>query len=118
MASYLWQSVLKQERENIVYPSCVFFIFIIVVFISVWSFIHSKCVIIFNLLYSSTFLLNSLNIFTIITLNTLLHILLISTSLWRRKWQPTPIFLPGESHGQRSLVGYSPCGHKELDMTE
>ena len=32
---------------------------------------------------------------------------------WRRKWQPTPVFLPGESHGQRSLVGYSPQGHKE-----
>ena len=32
--------------------------------------------------------------------------------LWRRKWQPTPVFLPGESHGQRSLAGYSPCGHK------
>ena len=37
---------------------------------------------------------------------------------WRRKWQPTPVFLPGESHGQRSLAGYSPLGHKELDMTE
>ena len=37
---------------------------------------------------------------------------------WRRKWQPTPGFLPGESHGHRSLVGYSPWGHKELDMTE
>ena len=37
---------------------------------------------------------------------------------WRRKWQPTPIFLPGEFHGQRSMVGYSPWGHKELDMTE
>ena len=37
---------------------------------------------------------------------------------WRRAWQPTPVFLPGESHGQRSLVGYSPCGHKELDTTE
>ena len=37
---------------------------------------------------------------------------------WRRKWQPTPVFLPGESHEQRSLVGYSPWGHKELDMTE
>ena len=31
---------------------------------------------------------------------------------------PTPVFLPGGSHGQRSLVGYSPQGHKELDMTE
>ena len=36
----------------------------------------------------------------------------------RRKWQPTPVFLPGESHGQRSLVGYSPWGHKESDTTE
>ena len=33
---------------------------------------------------------------------------LIKSSLWRRKWQPTPVFLPGESHGQRGLVGYSP----------
>ena len=31
---------------------------------------------------------------------------------WRRKWQPTPVLLPGKSYGQRSLVGYSPCGHK------
>ena len=37
---------------------------------------------------------------------------------WRRAWQPIPVFLPGESHGQRSLVGYSPWGHKELDTTE
>ena len=37
---------------------------------------------------------------------------------WRRARQPTPIFLPGESHGPRSLVGYSPRGHKESDMTE
>ena len=36
----------------------------------------------------------------------------------RRKWQPTLVFLPGEAHGQRSLAGYSPRGHKELDMTE
>ena len=37
---------------------------------------------------------------------------------WRRAWQPTLVFLPGESHGQRSLAGYSPQGCKELDMTE
>ena len=37
---------------------------------------------------------------------------------WSRKWQPTPIFLPGESHEQRRLAGYSPQGCKELDMTE
>ena len=37
---------------------------------------------------------------------------------WRRKWQPTPVLLPEKSHGQRSLVGYSPWGRKELDKTE
>ena len=37
---------------------------------------------------------------------------------WSRKWQPTLLFLPGESHGQRSLMGYSPWSHKELDMTD
>ena len=37
---------------------------------------------------------------------------------WRRKQQPTPVFLSGESHGQRSLVGYSPWGHKESDRME
>ena len=37
---------------------------------------------------------------------------------WIRAWQPTPVFLPGEFHGQRSLVGYSPWGRKELDTTE
>ena len=37
---------------------------------------------------------------------------------WRRKWQPTPVLLPGESHGQRSLSGYSPRGCKESDTTE
>ena len=37
---------------------------------------------------------------------------------WRGKWQPTPIFLPGESHGQRSLVDDSPWGRKESDTIE
>ena len=37
---------------------------------------------------------------------------------WRREWQPTPVFLCGEYHGLRSLVGYSPWGCKESDMTE
>ena len=35
---------------------------------------------------------------------------------WRRKWQAAPVFLPGKSHGLRSLVDYSPWGFKELDM--
>jgi len=37
---------------------------------------------------------------------------------WRRKWQLTPVFLPGKPHGRRSLAGYSPWGCKESDMTE
>ena len=37
---------------------------------------------------------------------------------WRREWLPTPVFLAAESHGQRSLVGYSPGGHKWSDMAE
>jgi len=37
---------------------------------------------------------------------------------WRREWLPTPIFLSGEFHGQRSLTGYSPWSHKESNTTE
>ena len=37
---------------------------------------------------------------------------------WRRKWQPTPVFLPGKSHGQRSLTGYSPLGCRQSGTTE
>ena len=37
---------------------------------------------------------------------------------WRRKWQPTPVYLSEKSHGKRSLVGYGPWGYKDLDMTE
>ena len=40
------------------------------------------------------------------------------SSSWRRKWQPTPVLLPGKSHGRRSLVGYSLWGHEESDTTE
>ena len=38
--------------------------------------------------------------------------------LWRRKWQPTPVFLLGETHEHRSLAGYRPWGHKESDKIE
>ena len=37
---------------------------------------------------------------------------------WRKKWQPTAVFLPGKSHGQRSLADYSPWGHKESETAE
>ena len=45
-------------------------------------------------------------------------LLLVGTQVMWRRWQPTPVFSPGEFHGQRSLVGYSPQGHTESDMTE
>ena len=37
---------------------------------------------------------------------------------WRKAWQPSPVFLPGESHGQRNLLDYSPWGHTQWDTTE
>ena len=42
----------------------------------------------------------------------------VSKIAWRRKWQPTAVFLPGEFHGQGNLAGYSPWGQKESDTTE
>ena len=42
----------------------------------------------------------------------------VKTIPWRRKWQPTPVFWPGKSDGQRSLEGYSPWGCEESDMAE
>ena len=42
----------------------------------------------------------------------------VGKSPWRREWQPTPVFLLGECHGQRSLVGYSLWGFKDLDTTK
>ena len=47
-----------------------------------------------------------------------LQFLLPMVSCWRRQWHPTPVLLPGKSHGQRSLVGCSPWGREESDMTE
>ena len=43
---------------------------------------------------------------------------LAAVLLWRRQWHPTPVLLPGKSHGQRSLIGCSPWGHEESDTTE
>ena len=42
----------------------------------------------------------------------------VGKSRWRREWLPTPVFWPGEFHGQSSLAVYSPWGHKKLDRTE
>ena len=42
----------------------------------------------------------------------------LAINMWRRQWQPTPVLLPGKSHGQRSLVGCSPWGREESDTTE
>ena len=48
----------------------------------------------------------------------ILYCFLIYFCIWRRKWQPTPVLLPGKFHGQRSLASYSPQGRKESDTTE
>ena len=52
------------------------------------------------------------------TFTSLLTDICIYTHIWRRQWQPTPVLLPRKSHRRRSLVGYSPWGHKESDTTE
>ena len=51
------------------------------------------------------------------SLQTVTAAMKITDTCWRRKWQPSPVFLPGKSHGQRNLAGYSPWGHKESDTT-
>ena len=55
----------------------------------------------------------------LIRYNLLIFIFIFITlgSPWRRKWQPTPVFLPGKSHGQRRLVGCNPRGHKDSATT-
>ena len=50
--------------------------------------------------------------------SSLSHLMGSSAGKWRRRWHPTPVLLPGKSHGRRSLVGCSPWGHKESDTTE
>ena len=62
----------------------------------------------------------SIDIYQMSQSPTIIMLLFISSfmALGRRQWQPTPVLLPGKSHGRRSLVGYSPWGRKELDMTE
>ena len=47
-----------------------------------------------------------------------IYITIFKGEFWRRRWHPTPVFLPGESNGRRSLAGYSPWGHREADTTE
>ena len=42
----------------------------------------------------------------------------VGKSHWRRKWHPTPVFLPGQSHARKNLAEYNPWGHKELNMAE
>ena len=51
-------------------------------------------------------------------LNNKYHLTYIIVNVWRRRWHPTPVLLPGKSHGQRSLVGCSPWGSDESDSTE
>ena len=71
--------------------------------------------VLFSLVIKLEFSWNNFSLFSIFfALNTCSK----DTFPWRRKWQPTPAFSPGESHGQRSLAGYSPWVCKESDMTK
>ena len=57
---------------------------------------------------------------TLLLISEIVHVDILATTttyLWSRKWQPTSVFLPGKSHGQKSLVDYGPWGCKESDMT-
>ena len=74
-----------------------------------------------NVAISALFLMTvPFNLVLLCSFNSLPIMIFISNYelLWRRQWHPTPILLPGKSHGQRSLVGYSPWGRKESDTTE
>ena len=51
-------------------------------------------------------------------LSPMIDLLLTASTCWRRQWHPTPVLVPGKSHGQRSLVGCSPWGHEESDRTQ
>ena len=63
-------------------------------------------------------ILNTANMFKFFFINLWLVFRKIHPFHWRRKWQPTSVFLPGEVHGQRSLASYSAWRHKESDMTQ
>ena len=74
-----------------------------------------------------SFLLGSLNMWASLVVQIVKNLLIMQEARVRslvkkiprrRAWQPTPVFLPGESHGQRSLVGDIPCSHRESDITE
>ena len=91
---------------------------------------------VFELIKTKCIILNGIVFFGLVFLVTILSILLckdnavlsltkylkiieyIYAQQWRRERLPTPVFLPREFHRQKSVVGYSPCGHKESDTTE
>ena len=66
--------------------------------------------------YPLAIIFNNLVLFLIVIIASIF--VLLYMDLWRRQWQPTPVLLPGKSHGWRSLVGCSPWGREESDTTE
>ena len=92
-----------------------FHLFSVVIYVSL-SLSLSVCVSLFPSFFQ--FLFIYLSLFCLLLRWLKIFLVFCFDSYWRKKWQPTPVFLPGESHGRRSLVGYSPWGRKESDMTE
>ena len=69
--------------------------------------------------FKPTFLLSTFTfIKRLLSSSSLSAIRVVSSAYWRRQWHPTPVHLPGKSHGQRSLVGCRPWGREESDTTE
>ena len=102
------------------YLSSTFIFWILLIHIP-WS-VSCWCVKLYILLYHFNFLIASLlYIFWVTFLVvawTYQNILIYNNLVRRRQWHPTPVLLPGKSHGRRSLVGCSPWGREESDMTE
>ena len=70
------------------------------------------------MIYNSVCVSHVQHCISVIYIHIYIYIYICTYIFWRRKWQPTPVLLPGEFHGQRSLVGYSLPGHKDSDTTE
>ena len=115
----LFHSLIALSRINVAESSDFFLLSLIILFI--YSFIAifycSKIYTTWNLLF---FLIGGKLLYNVVLASAIqkLKLAMIIHISWRRRWHPTPVLLPGKSHGWRSPVGYSPWGLEESDTTE